>query len=108
MANKSNEKENIRIGRLLQYAREYHKLLQSDMVESTGLTKNHISAVERGVSKASVEMLLGYCKKLEMTPNMILGYSDTNIIPELKQLLSDMSLEKQQKLVEILKMLKEF
>ena len=90
----------------MQYAREAHKLLQSDMVESTGLTKNHISAVERGVSKPSIEMLLGYCKKLETTPNDILGFTDDNILIELKQELSKMTISEQQKILEIVKILK--
>lgn len=107
MANKTNEAENARIGRLLQYARESHKLLQSDMVESTGLTKNHISAVERGVSKASIEMLLGYCKKLDTTPNDILGFTDDGtIMIELEQELSKMTLSQQQRILEIIKILK--
>ena len=105
MSNKSNEQENKRIGRLLQYARETHKLLQSDMVESTGLSKNHISAVERGVSKPSIEMLLGYCEKLEMTPNDILGYTVDGIIPELQIELVKMDRNQQEKVVEIVKIL---
>ena len=51
------------------------------MVEPCGLTKNHISAVERGVSQASIKMLLGYCKKLNMTPNEILEFhNELNLI----------------------------
>jgi len=46
------------------------------MMEYTGLTKNHISALERGVSKPSVETLLGYCKRLDTTPNDILGFNE--------------------------------
>ena len=105
MANKSNEQENIRIGRLLQYARESRRLLQSDMTEATGLSKNHISAVERGISKPSIEMLLGYCERLETTPNDILGYSDNEVLPELKIELSKMDEEQQRKILEIVKIL---
>lgn len=105
MANKSNEKENIRIGRLLQYAREMHGLLQSDMIETTGLTKNHISAIERGVSKPSIELLLGYCKKIGITPNDILGYSENKILPELQFELSKMNNRQQEQILEIVKIL---
>lgn len=45
---------------------------QKEIAEHTGLSKNHISAIERGMSKASVELLLGYCEVLEMNPNEIL------------------------------------
>lgn len=75
MGNKTNEHENIRIGRLLKTARESRGVTQAEICSYVGLTKNHVSAVERGVSKASVEMLLGYCKCLDMTPNEILGVS---------------------------------
>lgn len=105
MANKSNEKENIRIGRMLAYARETHRLLQADMTETTGLTKNHISALERGVSKPSVETLLGYCERLNSTPNEILGFDDDKIIPELKIELSKMNSKQQEKILEIAKIL---
>lgn len=105
MANKSNEEENIRIGRLLAYARESHKLLQSDLTEATGLTKNHISALERGVSKPSVETLLGYCKKMDTTPNEILGYADDKIIPELRIELAKTDKKQQEKLLAILKIM---
>lgn len=35
---------------------------------------NQFSDVERGLSKASVELLLGYCEVLGMDPNEILKY----------------------------------
>lgn len=105
MSNKTNEFENKRIGRMLQYARESHNLLQTDMVEATGLSKNHISAVERGVSKPSIEMLLGYCNRMKITPNDVLGYLEGEIIPELQQELSRMNQQQQKKVLEIIKLL---
>lgn len=74
MGNKTNEEVNIRIGQLLKNARESRGVTQAEMCDYVGLSKNHISAIERGVSKASVEMLLGYCKKLGLTPDDILGF----------------------------------
>ena len=105
MANKSNEEENKRIGRLLAYARETHKLLQADMTDCTGLSKNHISALERGISKPSVETLLGYCKRLETTPNEILGFNEADILPELKIELAKMDSKDQRKILEIVRIL---
>ena len=107
MANKTNEEANKRIGQMLQEARESRNVLQSEMSESCGLSKNHISAVERGVSKASVDMLLAYCDRLKMTPNEVLGYDKDNILPELKTLLAGMSKEQQQKVCRILKLMSE-
>lgn len=50
-------------------------------------------------------MLLGYCERLETTPNDILGYSDNEVLPELKIELSKMDEEQQRKILEIVKIL---
>ena len=80
MSNKTNEESNVRIGRLLQNAREHKKVTQYEMATETGMTKNHISAIEREVSKASVELLLGYCRVLELTPNDILMIENKELL----------------------------
>ena len=54
MTNRTVDEENVKIGRLLPDAKESHDVLQSELCETIGLTKNYISAVERGVSKASI------------------------------------------------------
>lgn len=105
MANRTIDEENVKIGRLLQNARESHGVLQSELCEATGLTKNHISAVERGVSKASIRMLLGYCEKIGITPNDILGYSELNLIPELQEMLKHMGAEQQKRIVDMIKLM---
>lgn len=97
--------ENVYIGRLLQEARESRKILQSELCDSTGLTKNHISALERGVSQASIKTLMGYCDKLGCTPNDILKYDDLNLIDDLKILLSAMDKEQQKRIVDMIKLM---
>ena len=74
MGNKTNEDLNIKIGILLQRAREGKNITQKEIAEYTGYSKNHISAVERGVCKASIELLLGYCEIINVDPNTILDY----------------------------------
>lgn len=105
MAKRKVEQQNVIIGHMLQAAREQHGVTQAEMVESTGLTKNHISAVERGVSKASIPMLLGYCSKLGITPNDILKFDESTIIPELLDLISEMDESQQRKVVELIKVM---
>ena len=95
------------LGKLLQQARESRHVLQSEMVDDTGLTKNHISAVERGVSQPSVNMLLGYCKKLDMTPNEILGFETHPIDSTLQSVLSSFSPEEQKQLADLIQFIKE-
>ena len=53
MANQTNIEENIRIGHLLQNARESHGLTQQDLCKAADLSKNQISAVERGASEVT-------------------------------------------------------
>lgn len=102
MSNKSDTESNIRIGGMLQAARESRKLSQAALAKQIGLSTNHVSALERGVSKASIETLLGYCKALGMTPDEILGYSDDNIIPNLRNRLLNIDVSEQQKILDIL------
>ena len=83
MGNKSDPEMNTRIGHFLKSAREASNVSQAEIALTTGMTKNHISAIERGVSKASVELLLGYCKKLDISADILLGLSDGEILPEL-------------------------
>ena len=99
------DEENLKIGNMLQKARKQRKVLQKDLCEETGLTENHISAVERGVCKASVRVLLAYCNKLKMTPNDILEYREEEILPELKKNLQEMDTLKQREILEILKII---
>lgn len=100
--------ENIRIGHMLKSAREQKQVLQSEMAEAVGITKNHVSALERGVHKTSIYVLLGYCRKLDMTPNDILGYGTEEIlIPELKDLLSATTRVQQQRIFKMVKILLE-
>lgn len=105
MANRIIDEENVKMGRLLQNARESHGVLQSELCEATGLTKNHISAVKRGVSKASIRMLLGYCEKIGITPNDILGYSELNLIPELQEMINHMDIEQQKCIMDMIKLM---
>ena len=106
MANKINREANVLIGKMLQSARESCNVTQAEMGVAIDMSKHHVSALECGNSKASIEVLLGYCKKLGMTPNQILRYDDDNIIPELKQFLADLPEEDQIRLLEMGKILK--
>ena len=96
---------NVMIGKMLKEARTKCEVSQAEMCETTGLTKNHISAVERGFYQASIKMLLGYCEKLDITPNEILGYEHINMVSELKDVLSAMNKEQQQKLLDMIKLM---
>ena len=56
----------------------------------------------KGKSKASVEILLGYCDKLGITPNEILQISKDTVSPKLLRQISAMDISEQDKLSTIL------
>ncbi len=107
MSNTTNEASNQRIGKLLQEARKSGNKKQMDMVSACGLTKNHLSSIERGAAKASIDVLLGYCEVLGLTPNEILGFESrsTNIFPELIAELSRIDIEKQKKILAMIQLI---
>ena len=106
MSNKSDPEKNIRIGHLLKSAREACNVSQVEIAQTTGMTKNHISAIERGISKASVELLLGYCKKLDISADALLGLSDNEIQPELYSELVKLDSAQQSKVLAMIRLMK--
>jgi len=81
MAGRTNEELNVIIGRQLRKIREKMKVSQIELCRNLGIGKNQVNSVELGKSKASVELLLGYCKVLKVTPNELLGYKEIEHIP---------------------------
>ncbi len=107
MSNKSNEEENKKIGCMLKAARESFKLSQTALAESVGMTRNQISLVETGQSKATVSLLLGYCNTLHMSPNELLNFSDGEIITDLKTSLIRMNEKEQRKVLRLIQALQD-
>lgn len=93
----------VQVGHQLKMARELGRKTQADMSKATGISKNHLSFLERGGSAASIRMLLSYCNELHMTPNDILLFKDVEIIPELKLQLAAMSETQQKRLLELIR-----
>ncbi len=102
MSNRTNKDINEVVGLRLREAREKAKITQKDMAEYIKIGKNHIHQVETGKSKASVEILLGYCDKLGITPNEILQISKDTVSPKLLRQISAMDISEQDKLSTIL------
>lgn len=64
------------IGQKLQIQREKRKISQRQVAEAIGTSIHHLSAIERGLHKPSVDIFFGYCKVLNLTPDEILGISN--------------------------------
>ena len=68
------EKSNINkhIGSICQEYRIKNNLTQNQVAELTGLEPRHISQIERGLSKGSIDTLLKLCNAYKITPDVIL------------------------------------
>lgn len=68
------EKKNINehIGQMCQEYRQKNNLTQNQVAELTGLEPRHISQIERGLSKGSIDTLLKLCNAYKITPDIIL------------------------------------
>ena len=63
---------NKHIGNKFQEYRLKNKLTQNQVAELTGLEPRHISQIERGLSKGSIDTLLKLCNAYQITPDIIL------------------------------------
>ncbi len=68
------EKVNIseHIGKTFQHYRQKNNLTQNQVAELTGLEPRHISQIERGLSKGSIDTLLKLCDAYHITTDIIL------------------------------------
>ncbi len=63
---------NKHIGKICQEYRTKNNLTQNQVAELTGLEPRHISQIERGLSKGSIDTLLKLCNAYKITPDIIL------------------------------------
>ena len=63
---------NEHIGKICQEYRLKNNLTQNQVAELTGLEPRHISQIERGFSKGSIDTLLKLCNAYKITPDIIL------------------------------------
>lgn len=63
---------NVRVGGNIQRLREERHYTQEALSEKLGVTPNHLSAIERGVSGISLELLEKLCQVLTVTADHIL------------------------------------
>ncbi len=63
---------NVHIGKVYQQYRLKNKLTQNEVAELTGLEPRHISQIERGLSKGSIDTLIKLCNAYKITPDIVL------------------------------------
>lgn len=62
----------VHIGKIYQYYRLKNHLTQNQVAELTELEPRHISQIERGFSKGSIDTLIKFCNAYKITPDVIL------------------------------------
>lgn len=63
---------NNSIGKTLQKYRQLNHLTQNDVAEITDLEPRHISQIERGYSKGSIDTLIKFCNAYHISPDIVL------------------------------------
>lgn len=63
---------NSHIGKMFQEYRLKNNLTQNQVAELTNLEPRHISQIERGMSKGSIDTLIKLCNAYKITPDVIL------------------------------------
>ena len=63
---------NIHIGKVFQEYRIKNNLTQNQVSDLTGLEPRHISQIERGLSKGSIDTLIKLCNAYQITPDIVL------------------------------------
>ena len=96
----------MELGRQLQKCREDRRVTQQEMADACGLSKNYISAMERGVNKCNAHTLIAYAEKLDMSLDDLVGKTDRNkILPELLSVLGTCDRQQQLKILQMVKLM---
>lgn len=98
--NENTEFIEEKLGQRLQRIRKLNNVTQAEMASACGMSKNHISALERGMYELNAATLINYAKKLNISIDELVGFTpETTIIPVLKNFLADLSFEQQKKIL---------
>ena len=95
--------EALKFGQMLQSYREQAKVTQQEIADATGLTKNYISSIERGVHKCNAQTFIAYAKKCNVSLDEMAGLvPKSKLNHKLLQKLSTMSKDEQERAIKII------
>lgn len=98
-----------KLGDRIRELRLYEQMTQEGLAEYVNVTSKHISNIETGASKVSIETLLNIANSLNTTMDYLLQDSldsDKWYETEVSNLLSGCSVDKQKRLIEYLRVIK--
>ena len=101
--NRKEKDDAINFGRMLKQYREESQITQLEIAKAAGLSKNYISAIERGVHKCNAQTFIVYAKKCNASLDVMAGLTiNHNIDVRLVRKIERLSLTEQAKLAQIL------
>ena len=72
-----------RIGKRIAQRRKQAGIKQNVLAERLNMSNNYLSSIERGRERPSLEILVGICNELEVTPDyLIMGNMNSNNVPQ--------------------------
>lgn len=73
----------ISMGNRIRLRRKELRIKQSELAESLNISNNHISSIENGREKPSLDIFLRLCEELKVTPDyLLLGNIHANDMPQ--------------------------
>lgn len=71
------------MGQRIAERRGYLKIKQHQLAEQLGISNNHLSSIERGKEKPSLDLFIDICNALQVTPDyLIMGTMRSNNVAE--------------------------
>lgn len=72
-----------RIGNRIAQRRRQAGIKQNMLAEKLNMSNNYLSSIERGRERPSLEILVGICNELKVTPDyLIMGNMNSNNVPQ--------------------------
>ena len=73
----------IEMGKRIKLRRNELKIKQAELAETLGISNNHMSSIETGKERPSMEVFINICEELKVTPDyLLLGTMHANDIPQ--------------------------
>lgn len=97
----------MELNEILKTYRKRAGVTQDQISKATGLSKTYISTLERGVHKCNAETLIAYAKLCHVSLDEMVGLSDSYNPDDFINIFSSLSVEEQEKLLRIMRIMKE-
>lgn len=101
------DKQYIEMGQRIKLRRKELKIKQAELAERLDISNNHMSSIENGRQKPSLDIFIEICKNLNVTPDYLLlgnmhGYNIPQDISDKLRLCDNADVELAAKIVELL------